>query len=134
MTSYSPEMHQLATEPRFNTDPRTLFVSGKIPSDYKVLNDTAVQAPAFTPPVVPASGIATLTVTAAGTGLSNGAHKGVATTATKGAGTGATVDLTVAAGAVTTATVAAKGSGYAVNDTLSVTGYAGVVLTVASLG
>ena len=56
-------------------------------------------------------------ITAGGSGYSNGTYSAVALTG--GTGTGATADITVSGGAVTAVTLVAPGSGYLVNDVLS---------------
>jgi hypothetical protein len=54
-----------------------------------------------------------------GSGYTNGTYNGVALTNISGAGSGATANITVAGGVVTTVTLVNKGSGYAVNNIVS---------------
>ena len=78
-------------------------------------------------------GIATLTVTTAGSGLTAGTAiplVGKVPTDGNGSGLGATATLVVTGNAVTSATVVAKGANYKVGDTLTVT--SSTVLTGAS--
>lgn len=56
-------------------------------------------------------------ITAAGSGYTNATYNGVALTG--GSGSGATADITVAGGVVTTVTLVNAGSGYAAGDVLS---------------
>ena len=130
MPTYAPEAIHRAKRPNFNTDGWTIFPNGTVvPPGLKAVDTTVSTVLADDP--APVAGVATaLAITTGGTGLTDGSPKAVATTATQGSGTGLTVDLTVAGGIVTAATVAAGGSGYATGDTVNVTGYAGVVLTV----
>ena len=58
---------------------------------------------------VAATGADSLTITAAGTGLTDGTYTNL-TTATTGTGTGLTVDIVVSGGVVTTATINAQGT------------------------
>ena len=60
----------------------------------------------------------TLSITNAGTGLTDGTFEDLAT-ATTGSGTGLTVDLEIASGVVTTVTINQYGSGYADGDTIT---------------
>ena len=71
--------------------------------------------------------------TAFGSGYVSGLA--AATSALTGVGTGATLDITAAAGIITVATVAAGGANYVVGDFLTLTGLSGsgVVFTVATL-
>ena len=66
------------------------------------------------------NGIATLGTIIPGNSYTNGTYSGVAVTSLTGTGTGATVNVTVAGGAVTVVTIVNKGYGYAVADSLSV--------------
>lgn len=127
MPSYSPEAVALKNRPTFNNRASSVYASGDPTPPGLTAVDTKT-----TVTLLNQNPVATLTITNAGSALSNGTPTGVATTATKGAGTGLTVNLTVSGGSVTVATVNAGGDGYSVGDTVSVTGYAGVVLTVAS--
>jgi len=63
--------------------------------------------------------IASLTLTNGGTGYTNGTYAQVALTTTTGSGSGATADIVVAGGIVTTVVLRNPGQGYAVGDTLS---------------
>lgn len=133
MPSYSPEAIELARRPVFNTNAASIFAGGVVtPTGLKAIDvTTKITLHNQTPPQPPATGIATaVAITAAGAGLTDGTPKAVGTTATKGNGTGLTVDLTIAGGAVTVAAVAAGGTGYTTGDTVTVTGYTGVTLTV----
>jgi hypothetical protein len=78
-------------------------------------------------------GILTATITNAGSGYTNGAYTN--TPLTGGAGTGATANITVAGGVVTSVVINGHGVNYAVGNTLSasITGGAGFVLTVSTL-
>jgi hypothetical protein len=127
MPSYSPEAVQRGLRPSFNTSAASLYANGVngIPVGLRGndLTSTILLALADGP-------AASVAITAAGTGLTNGTPTGVATTALTGTGSGMTVNLTVAGGIVTVAARNAAGTGYSTGDTVSVTGYAGVVLTV----
>jgi hypothetical protein len=63
--------------------------------------------------------IGSLTLTNGGTGYTNGTYSQVALTTVTGTGTGATADIVVAGGIVTTVVLRAPGQGYAVGNTLS---------------
>lgn len=63
--------------------------------------------------------IGSLTLTNGGTGYTNNSYSQVALTTVTGTGTGATADIVVAGGIVTTVVLRAPGQGYAVGDTLS---------------
>jgi len=78
-------------------------------------------------------GILTATITNAGAGYTNGTYNN--TPLTGGAGTGATANITVAGGIVTSVVINGHGTNYVVGNTLSasITGGAGFVLTVATL-
>lgn len=79
--------------------------------------------------------IASLTLTNGGTGYTNGTYQQVALTTVTGTGSGATADVVVAGGIVTTVVLRNPGQGYAVSDTLSCASIgAGVnfLLTVAT--
>lgn len=78
-------------------------------------------------------GILTATITNAGSGYTNGTFNN--TPLTGGAGTGATANITVAGGIVTSVVINGHGVNYAVGNTLSASlaGGAGFVLTVATL-
>jgi hypothetical protein len=78
-------------------------------------------------------GILTATITNAGSGYTNGTYNN--TVLTGGSGTGATANITVAGGVVTSVLINGHGTNYVVGDTLSatITGGAGFVLTVATL-
>ena len=85
------------------------------------------------------STLATVSIDTAGTSYSNGTFIDTAIDSTSGSGTGATLDITVTAGAITSVTVNKKGSGYAPGDTLVpdsgvITGGSALALTVASVG
>jgi hypothetical protein len=78
-------------------------------------------------------GILTVTITNAGAGYTNGTYNNQALTG--GAGTGATANITVAGGIITSVVINGHGTNYAVGNTLSasIAGGAGFVLTVATL-
>ena len=78
-------------------------------------------------------GVLTATITNAGSSYTNGTYNN--TPLTGGAGTGATANITVSGGVVTSVVINGHGSGYAVGNTLSATiaGGAGFVLTVNTL-
>jgi hypothetical protein len=78
-------------------------------------------------------GILTATITNAGSGYTNGTYNN--TPLTGGAGTGATANITVAGGVVTSVVINGHGINYAVGNTLSavIAGGAGFVLTVNTL-
>lgn len=78
-------------------------------------------------------GVLTATITNAGSGYTNGTYNN--TVLTGGSGTGATANITVAGGVVTSVLINGHGTNYVVGDTLSatITGGAGFVLTVATL-
>lgn len=63
--------------------------------------------------------IGSLTLTNGGTGYTNNTYSQVALTTVTGTGSGATADIVVAGGIVTTVVLRAPGQGYAVGDTLS---------------
>jgi hypothetical protein len=77
--------------------------------------------------------IASLTLTNAGTGATNGTYSQAALTG--GSGTGATADIVVAGSVVTSLVLRGPGQGYVVGDTLSTAavGGSGFVFTVASV-
>lgn len=127
MPSYSPEAVALKTRPVFNVRASSIYTDGDVTPPGLTAVDTTQ-----TVTLLDQDPVTTLTITNAGTGLVDGTPTAVTTTAITGAGTGLTVDLTISGGEVTVATVDAGGDGYSVGDTVSVTGYAGVVLTVAS--
>lgn len=80
--------------------------------------------------------IASLTLTNGGAGYTNGTYSQVALTNITGTGTGATADIVVAGGIVTTVVLRAPGQGYVVGNTLSsasIGAGAGFVLTVATV-
>jgi hypothetical protein len=79
--------------------------------------------------------IASLTLTNGGTGYTNATYSQVALTTVTGSGSGATADIIVAGGIVTTVVLRAPGQGYAVGDTLSsasIGAGANFLLTVAT--
>jgi hypothetical protein len=78
-------------------------------------------------------GILTATITNAGAGYTNGTYTNQALTG--GAGTGATANITVAGGIVTSVVINGHGVNYVVGNTLSasIAGGAGFVLTVSTL-
>lgn len=78
-------------------------------------------------------GILTATITNAGSGYTNGTYTN--TPLTGGAGTGATANVTVAGGVVTSVVINGHGVNYAVGNALSasIAGGAGFVLTVSTL-
>jgi hypothetical protein len=78
-------------------------------------------------------GVLTATITNAGAGYTNGTYTNQALTG--GAGTGATANITVAGGVITSVVINGHGVNYAVGNTLSasIAGGAGFVLTVATL-
>jgi hypothetical protein len=78
-------------------------------------------------------GILTATITNAGSGYTNGTYTNKPLTG--GAGTGATANITVAGGVVTSVVINGHGVNYAVGNTLSasIAGGAGFVLTVSTL-
>jgi len=93
------------------------------------------------PPVGGVNGIATGTISAAGSGYVNGKYIGVLLTG--GSGTNAYADITVAGGAVTVVSITAKGTHYSASNVLSASnaglggsgsGFAYTVSTVASYG
>lgn len=90
---------------------------------------------------MPANGyksIATLGTITAGTGYTTGTYSGIPLTG--GTGTGATADIVVSAGAVTTVTLVKKGTGYSASDSLTAnlapvgSGFAVLVATVSAKG
>jgi hypothetical protein len=127
MPSYSPEAVEKGRRPIFNTDAASLYTNGVngIPVGLRGVDIGSTILLAL--PDGPAASVA---ITSAGTGLTNGTPTGLATTALTGTGSGMTVNMTVAGGIVTVATRNAAGTGYSTGDTVSVAGYAGVVLTV----
>lgn len=62
----------------------------------------------------------TLTITAGGSGYTNGTYTNVLLTTLSGSGAGLIANITVAGGAVTVATIVSGGQGYAVNNTVTV--------------
>jgi len=78
-------------------------------------------------------GILTATITNAGSAYTNGTYTNQALTG--GSGTGATANITVAGGVVTSVVINGHGTGYAVGNTLSasIPGGSGFILTVATL-
>tara|TARA_R110002020_G_scaffold231502_4_gene442677 strand:+ start:59 stop:1699 length:1641 start_codon:yes stop_codon:yes gene_type:complete len=83
--------------------------------------------------------LATASIDTAGTSYSNGTFNDTAIESTSGSGSGATLDIQVTAGVITSVTVNKKGSGYAVSDTLVpnsaiITGGTGLALTVGGIG
>jgi hypothetical protein len=78
-------------------------------------------------------GILTAAITNAGAGYTNGTYTNQALTG--GAGTGATANITVAGGIVTSVVINGHGVNYVVGNTLSasISGGAGFVLTVSTL-
>tara|TARA_B100001287_G_scaffold214577_1_gene183458 strand:+ start:817 stop:1215 length:399 start_codon:yes stop_codon:yes gene_type:complete len=125
-SSYSPELNFDARKPRFHGDPATLFEDGVVPDGWMTTNPAEAEDAAAD---TSAKGV---TINNPGEGFEDGSPTGVATTALTGGGSGATVDLEISSGQVQAASVTegAAGSGYAQGDTLSVTGYEGVVLGV----
>lgn len=86
---------------------------------------------------LPGTSISTGIIAAPGTGYTNGSYPGQ--TITGGSGTGATADITVAAGAVTVFTINNPGIGYSAGDSVSAlipggTGLAYTVNTVQGAG
>jgi len=84
-----------------------------------------------------AGGAATVTITTAGTGYTNGAYTSVPLTTVSGAGSGALANVTVAGGVVTVVTipVASQGAGYGVGDTVTFAASSvGGTVTTAFLG
>jgi len=75
--------------------------------------------------------IDTLTISAAGTGFTDGNYTGVALSG--GSGSNGTIDIEVSGGQITAATINNKGTGYAIGNVLSIAGYAGASVTVATL-
>jgi hypothetical protein len=77
-------------------------------------------------------GVNVTTISSAGSGYTNGTY--LLTPLTGGTGTGATADIVVAGGVVTSVTIANRGTGYTVGDFLSATipAGAGFVLTIVS--
>ena len=81
--------------------------------------------------------IGSLTLTAGGTGYTNGAYSQVALTNVTGTGTGATADIVVAGGIVTVCVLRAPGSNYVVGSQLtcaSIGAGTGFVVTIATVG
>lgn len=128
MPSYSPEAIALAKRPVFNTRADSIFEDGDVDSGLEAV-DTTQTVTLLDQGPVPA-----LTITTAGSGLTNGTPTDVATTTLTGVGSGLTVDITVAGGLVTVAAVNAAGNGYSIGDTVGVVGYANVVLEIAEAG
>lgn len=79
---------------------------------------------------VPQTGVGNITITTAGTGLTNGSYNLLAV---GGTGTLERIIFTVSGGSVTTAVAAHQGVGYTVNDVLTVSGFSGVTFTVNSI-
>jgi hypothetical protein len=77
-----------------------------------------------------------LSVTTAGSGFENGTYYDIPLCTSTGSGSGATANVTVSGGVVTSATISYPGSGYGAGDTVTVKGIPGstntVVLTVSS--
>jgi hypothetical protein len=73
---------------------------------------------------VGATGVATVTITSGGAGLTTGTYTGVDLVG--GTGGGAKATLVVSAGAVTTATITSGGTGYTVGDVLTAPSFGGV--------
>lgn len=79
--------------------------------------------------------IASLTLTNGGTGYTNATYSQVALTTVTGTGSGATADIVVAGGIVTTVVLRSPGQGYASGDTLSCASIgagAGFLVTVST--
>lgn len=77
-------------------------------------------------------GVSSLTITAPGTGFTDGTYPAEPTSA--GSGTGLTVDVTVSGTAVTAVVVNYPGNGYDVSDTdITLDNFAGVTLDVAAV-
>ena len=72
-----------------------------------------------------------LTISNPGTGFTDGNYTGIALSG--GTGSNATVDIEITSGLISAATINNRGTGYSVTDVLSVAGYAGASLTVATL-
>jgi len=73
---------------------------------------------------VGATGVATVTITSGGAGLTTGTYTGVSLVG--GTGAGAKATLVVSGGAVTTATITSGGTGYTVADVLTTVNFAAV--------
>ena len=86
--------------------------------------------------ITPVAGaIRTLTLTSAGSGGTSGSYREQALTNITGSGSGATADVYVFGGVVSTFVLRSPGTGYAASDTLSVTlaGLTGAVFTVSAV-
>lgn len=84
--------------------------------------------------ITSANGIESLTITNPGAGYTNGTYNNQALTG--GTGTGATANIIVAGGVITSAVIYTPGQGYTVGDALTaaIPAGAGLVLTVATVG
>lgn len=113
---------------RYTTQPKT--VTGIV---FDRSTDSKVEWLGGTKTTVSTTEIATMGAVTGGTGYTNGSYSNIPLTG--GAGTGATANITVAAGAVTAVTIVDPGSGYEVADELSTPaanlGGAGTGFTVA---
>ena len=97
-------------------------------------HDLLLQRGNVTAATLQSGAIATVTLTAGGTGYTNGTYSQQALTG--GTGAGATADIVVAGGIVTSCVVRSPGSGYTAADALScavIGAGAGFVLTVATI-
>lgn len=108
-----------------------------IPTGTAIIVETATEE--YKPmPVNGANSIATLGTPTGGTGYTNGTYSNMALTG--GTGTGATANIVVAGGVVTTVTLVKKGTGYTVADSLTAnlapvgSGFAVAVATISANG
>ena len=141
MSSYDPKFtFTQPNYPKFNANPASLYPGGVLPTGLTWINSDVVPAPDFKA----ADGIktlgvdngtsgliATFTIKAAGSALTDGGPTEVSVVG--GSGSGATANITISSGEVTVATINKKGTGYKKGEDVTLTGLAGVTLTTATM-